>query len=258
MFEQRENRSLAIIERDVVDIIEDARLFQFAQLGIHPAATEHRDDFRVVCLDRLGHAECSIDRAGEGHGKQHDIGIATVNGKNCQFFKSAVDQRWRSRQSSGQWLERRLAAGQRFGVADEFKARIDCLAQHVCEIVQIQRGQMPRPVLHAERPESPGQRVAAVFVDINIQWFEARAFRQKISAGNAKSHRRITSLQEGDGWGHSGQIAVELLAKIVDDKRVLAWRQAIYPLANGFQAVRRKEFEDQFERYVLLHRVDPA
>jgi hypothetical protein len=51
---------------------------------------------------------------------------------------------------------------QALGVAHELEARVDRLAQHVGQVVQVQRGQVARAVLHAQRAEGPGQRVAAV------------------------------------------------------------------------------------------------
>jgi hypothetical protein len=50
VFEQREQRLLAVIERDVVEVVEDARLGEFAQLGIDVAAAEYGDDFGFAAL----------------------------------------------------------------------------------------------------------------------------------------------------------------------------------------------------------------
>jgi hypothetical protein len=51
-----------------------------------------------------------------------------------------------------------------FGVAHELEARVHRLAQHVGQVVQVQRGQVAGPVLQAQGAEGPGQRVAALFV----------------------------------------------------------------------------------------------
>jgi hypothetical protein len=50
---------------------------------------------------------------------------------------------------------------------------------------------MPRPVLHAERAEGPGQRVAAFVVDEDIERGETRPFGQKIAAADAMADRRV-------------------------------------------------------------------
>ena len=205
IFQQRENRALAVVERDVVEIIEDARLFQLAQFGIDVAAAEHGDDVRVHGLDRLRHAEGGIDRAGEGHGEQHDVWTVAVNGRQGQFFEGASISVGGCGQGSGQRFEGRLAARQRFGVADEFETRIDRLAQHVGEIVQIQGGKVSGPVLHAERAKGPGQRITAVVVDVFVERGEARSFGQEIAPADAMADRRVAPLQEGDGRGDGGE-----------------------------------------------------
>ena len=57
MFQQREQRALAGVERDEVEEVEDTRLGQLAQLGVDEAAAQRGDDRRVVRLDRLRDAE---------------------------------------------------------------------------------------------------------------------------------------------------------------------------------------------------------
>jgi len=66
VLDQGQQRAFAVVEGDVVEIIEDARLGEFAQFGIDPAAAEDGDDLRVFGLDCLSDAEGGIDRAGEG------------------------------------------------------------------------------------------------------------------------------------------------------------------------------------------------
>ena len=41
VLDQREQRRLAVVERDEVDVVEHARLGQLAQLGVDVAAAEH-------------------------------------------------------------------------------------------------------------------------------------------------------------------------------------------------------------------------
>jgi hypothetical protein len=104
VFEQRQQRTLAVVERDVVEIVEDPRLGEFAQLGIDEAAAEHGDDGAVVGLDRLGDAEGAIDIAGKGRRHQHHIGRVSPHGVQRQLAQRAVDQVLRR----GQCLRQRI------------------------------------------------------------------------------------------------------------------------------------------------------
>ena len=127
-----------------------------------------------------------IDRAGEGYGNQHQTRFVTVDGRQGEFFQRRASTRgFRGGEGACQRFESRLAACQRLGVADELEARVDGVAQHVGEVVEIERCQMPRPVLHAERAEGPGQRIATLVVDVVVERGEARAFGQKLAAADA-------------------------------------------------------------------------
>jgi hypothetical protein len=86
VLKQGDDGLLAVIQRDVVEIIENPCFLQFAQFGIDIAAAERNDDGRVVRLDRLRDAEGGIDGTGEGHGNQHQIRFVAVDGRNGQIF----------------------------------------------------------------------------------------------------------------------------------------------------------------------------
>jgi hypothetical protein len=163
-FEQGQQRALAVVQRDVVEMVEYPRLGQLAQLGIDEAAAEHGDDGRILRLDRLRDAEGAIDIAGKGCREQHHAGRVAPQRVERQLAQRAIDQVFRRRQRPRQRFERGLALRQRFGIADELEARIDRLAQHVGDIIEVQGGKVPRAVRHAERAEGPGQRIAARFV----------------------------------------------------------------------------------------------
>jgi hypothetical protein len=136
MLDQREQRALAGVERDVVEEVEHARLGQLAQLGVDEAAAEHGDDARVVRLDRLRDAEGRVHRAGEGHRDQHQRRRVALDGGEHQRPQRAVDQVGRGGECRGQRVEARLAGGQLLGVAHELEARIHRLAQHVGELLR--------------------------------------------------------------------------------------------------------------------------
>jgi hypothetical protein len=44
MLEQRQQRALAVVQRDVVEMVEHPGLGQLAQFGIDEAAAQHGDD----------------------------------------------------------------------------------------------------------------------------------------------------------------------------------------------------------------------
>src|SRR5438128_2591285 len=74
MLDERKQRTFARIESDEIEVVEDARLTQRAQLGVAIAATQDDDGGRVRFPDRLRDAECTIDVSGEGRADEHEIG----------------------------------------------------------------------------------------------------------------------------------------------------------------------------------------
>jgi hypothetical protein len=69
MFDKREKRPLAVVERDEIDIVEDAGIGDAAQLSIGIAAAQRDRQVRTALFDRLRDAKCSIQIAGERHGQ---------------------------------------------------------------------------------------------------------------------------------------------------------------------------------------------
>ena len=62
-----------------------------------------------------------------------------------------------------------MAGGQLFGVAHKLKARIHRVAQHIGQVVQVQRGQVPGAVGLAQGTKSPTDRVARAIVFIGVK-----------------------------------------------------------------------------------------
>ena len=218
MLEQGQQRTLAGIKGDEVKAVEHSWLGQLSQFGVDETAAQHGDDRRVLRLDGLRDAKRCIDRAWERHRQQHHIGLVAFQGRQCQAVQRAVDQVvWRC-QRGGQGLEGGLAHRQRFGVADELEAWVDCIAQHVGDVVEVERCEVAGAVLHTERTESPGHRVATIVVDIDLERVEARAFGQKASAGNAVCQRRVPSLQKGQRRRDRCQVPWQLLGKSLDQR----------------------------------------
>jgi hypothetical protein len=149
------------VERHVVKVVEHARLGQLAQLGVDKAAAQHGDDVRVLRLDGLRNAKGRIHRAGEGHRQQHHGGPVALDGLQGQARSVLVHQVGRRRQRLGQRVEGGLAARQRLGVAHELKARVHRIAQHIGQVVQVQRGQVLGAVRAGpgrQRPSPAGRR----------------------------------------------------------------------------------------------------
>ena len=178
VFEQRQQRALAVVQRDEVEMVEHAGLGELAEFGVHEAAAEHRDDGRVVGLDGLGDAEGRIHRARKRHRQQHHLGRVAGEGVEGEALQRLVHQRGRRGQRPGQGLEAGLGHRQRFCVAHELEALVGGFAQHVSEVVEVERGQVAGLVLHPQRAEGPGQRVAAVGVVVHVERGEARPLGQ--------------------------------------------------------------------------------
>jgi hypothetical protein len=98
---------------------------------------------------------------------RHPCRIPQVPGPHTRLRCGHRNQcRWMDRGSnqllgkehSVQRVEGGLAAGQRLGVTHELEALIDRVAQHVGQVVQVERAEVARLVLHAQRAEGPGQR----------------------------------------------------------------------------------------------------
>ena len=258
MFEQGQQRAFAIVEGDVVEIVEHPRLAEFAQFGIDEAAAKNRDDRRVVRLDRLRDAKRAIHVAGEGRRHQYYGRRMPLHGCQRQLVQDAVDQIGRCRQSLGERVERGLALCQRLRIAHELKARIDRVAQYVGDIVKVQGGKVPGAILHPECAECPGQRIAAIRIDIGVEWLEAWPFGKKVAAADAMPDRRVAPLQESHGRFDRRQIAIEDPIEGLHPLRALLRRRRRDALAHRQQSVAREQAQHQGQSEILLHRVDAA
>ena len=195
-------------------MVEHACVFQLAQLGVHKAASQADADVRVRPLDALGDAKSRIDRAGKGHGQQHQLRLVAFNGLQSQALQCAVGQIGGLGQGAGQCIKARLAGGQALGVAHEFKAFVHGVAQHIGQVVQKQRGQMPGAVGLAQCAKGPAYWVARAIVFIRVKCNKARAFGQKAPACNAVAERAVAALQKcNDGVDADG-----VVLEVVEEK----------------------------------------
>jgi hypothetical protein len=154
VLQQRQQRPLAGVQRHIVEVVEHPHVAQFAQLGVDEAAAQHGDKGRVLRLQALRDAKGRIHRARERHREQHQLRLVALQRLQGQRVQALVDQVQRRGQRLGQRVEGRLALRQLLGIAHEFETRVDRIAQHVGQVVQIQRGQMPGAVLQAQAPKA--------------------------------------------------------------------------------------------------------
>ncbi len=110
--QQIEQRPLAVIERDVVEVVEHARIAQRAQLRVHPAAAEDQLRVRRRGADRARHAEGAVDVAGEGRRDGDDVGLL----RGEQFARELVerlDRRASARPSAPRAADRKSRSSRR-------------------------------------------------------------------------------------------------------------------------------------------------
>ena len=211
MLHQRQHRPFAVVQRDVIEEIENARLGQFAQFRVHEAAAQRRGNARVGFLDRLRDAERAVHASRKRNRDEHQVRPMRFQRRADPCAQDFVHERRLRRQRPGQRVEGRLAARQQFAVARELEARIDRVANRVGQIVQVERGQMLGPILRAQRAERPGQRIAVILRHEGIQIPKPRSLRQKAPRANPVRQGRILALQERHRCIDRIRIAVELL-----------------------------------------------
>jgi len=135
---------------------------------------------------------------------------------------------------------------------------VDRIAQHIGQVVQVQRGQVTRPVLLTQGAKGPGQGVAAFIVHvIRIECGKARAFRQQAASSDAVAQRGIAPLQESDGGRDGAVVALEMVEEKIHAGA--ARRLGLCPGAclHLQQTVGREQRQHQLERQIVLHRVHP-
>jgi hypothetical protein len=160
VLDECEQRSFACVEREKIEILEYARLVQGAQFGVAITAAQHRDDARVNSLDGLRDTKRTVDVAGKGRGKEHEIRSVQGQRLERQFMQEFIDKVVGCIERRLQKIEGRLARGQGFCVAHELKARVDAIANDVRKVIEIQRGYVLRAILNSQGAKGPVERVA--------------------------------------------------------------------------------------------------
>ena len=207
-----QQRPLAVVERDVVEVVEHARIAQRAQLGVHPAAAEDQRGFRRRGADRARHAERAVHVAGEGRGDGDDVGSLRGEQFARELIERFVDERGLAGQRLVQRIEGRRARGEPLAVARELEARVDAEAPDVGEVVDVQAGEVARLLGRAQRAEGR--------VDLLVErLFEARPFGKEGAADDAKGQARIAALQEADRRLHGVRVALGMREEVRDRRR---------------------------------------
>jgi hypothetical protein len=129
-------------------------------------------------------------------------------------------------QGFGQRVKAGLAGGQALGIAHELKTFVDRIAQHIGQIVQVQRGQVPGAVGLAQGAKGPTDRVARAIVLISVERRKAGAFGQKAPACDAVAERAVSALQKRDHRVDADGVIVEVVEEEIHRTRALFDRQS--------------------------------
>ena len=147
MLQQRKQGALAGVQADKVHIVEHAWLAQGSQLGVDIAAAQSNAHLRAMCLNALRDTQRTVHSAREGDGEDDQSGLVLLQGCQRQLVQNLVHQIGRLPQGLGQGLKTGLAGRQRLAVAHKFKARVDGIAQHIGQVIEVERRQMTRLVV---------------------------------------------------------------------------------------------------------------
>ena len=137
--EQREEGSLAVVERVVVVVVRTARGSREARAahGVDVAAAERRlrdPGGGRERLDRTGDPQRAVQVAGERHAQADDIGLVQEGEVARELVEHGVDQRRRAGERGGQRIEADRARREALAVARELEVGRDALADDVREV----------------------------------------------------------------------------------------------------------------------------
>ncbi len=252
--QQIHQRALAVIERQIVEVVEHARIAQRAQLRVHPAAAEHQLRLRRRRADRARHAKGTVHIAREGSGDRDDIGSLRRDELARQFVERGVDQRGLGRECLVQRIERRRARREALAVTRELEVRVDADAPDVGEVVDVEAREVARLLGGAEIAE----RRVNVFVE---RLCEARSFGQERAAHDAEGQARVAALQEADGRLDRRRVTIGVREEVLDRGRHdrAAWcgaRALAQFLGHALDERRGKEAEEEGDGRVCLRHLE--
>ena len=78
MFDQRQQRSFSIVERDVIHIVERARVRETSEFRVRVTASKSDCDIGPACLYRLGDSKGAVEIAGKWHCQTDERWIQSI------------------------------------------------------------------------------------------------------------------------------------------------------------------------------------
>ncbi len=187
ILQEAEQGPLPVVQRDEVDIVEDARVLQAPELRGGVAAAQSHADVRVRLLDELREAKGSVEIAGKGNRQSHERWAGLAETRRQGVAKNPIRQPHRLGQRRSQRVERTGRLGHLFRVAAQGEVRRHSRAEQVREVFQIESGEMLRE-LRGRRNPATGRRGSGR---------EPGALRQEAPLADAMGERRVFSLEKG-------------------------------------------------------------
>ncbi|MFO0632956.1 MAG: hypothetical protein U0168_08915 [Nannocystaceae bacterium] len=245
-------RSLAVVERDEVDQIEQRRLGQRAQLGVDVAAAQRDHRPRRRRAQASGQPQRAQQVAGKRHRQAHELGLVLLPQRVGELVDHGVDDRGWSLERGVDRRKARRRRGQAFAVARQLEVRVDAVADRIGDVVDEQAREVLGAIEHAQLSERPRQRVVVVVVV--GQGREATALGQQLAADDAQREAGIAALQQRhhrlDQRDDAGTVALQ-----VRDRGAVAapWQRREHAL----QARATEQPQEQRQAHVVLHHLGP-
>ena len=208
---------LAVVERYVVEVVEDTRLAQRAQLRVDPAAAEHEFRGGRRLAQHSCHAKGAVNVARERRRHPDDVGPVGCDQVARERRERFVHERRLAVERRSERLEGRRARGQLLAVARELEVRIDALSPDVGEVVDVEAREITRLVRRAEAAERPRERVVAARRRCELR--EPRAFGQELAPDDPQRQARVATLQEPNRGCHRRHVAGGYAEKVCDRRR---------------------------------------
>ena len=170
-----------------------------------------------------------------------------------------VDQRRRALERGAQRIERRRARRELLAVARQLEARVDAVADHVGEIVDVEAREVLGAIGDAERAERPRQRIVVVARRARRR---ARAKRGPSGSSSRPTMRSasagIAALEEAHDGSTVVEVALAVREEVRDRRRALRSRARLRARsarrARASSPARREQAQEQLERRIGLAR----
>ena len=245
-----EQRALAVVEREVVDVVEEARLARVAHRGVEEAAAGHHHGVLVPLLHPLADAQRPVEVAREGHREAHQVRPVRLEVLVDRLEEQLVEHVGRALQLPPHALEGGAEVHELVVEAvhqRDLEEGEDGLAHEGGDVVEVERRDVLAAVVQ-------GQRVAGAVVPVvALGGLEVLAARQEVLVDQAIGERGVAPLQEADHRLDGGDVAVPQVVHAARLGRELAphgHRGGEHPL----EAATGKELEQRLQAEVgLIH-----